>query len=786
VEVINFARAVILWVSFLTIGWGSSGFCRTEAVWTKLPFNNNYLTSLEISPYGLLAGEFDTRIWLNPPPLNDVYLSRNLGSIWTPLGLTARGIKDLKYYRGAIYAATYYVKNNQLGLFVTKDLGKTWTNIGPKISPTQVDRDATAIYFGGETNGFWVSWDDGVTWTQKLGDGWYGPNVKAIKSSEELVFVAAIDKVYKSSNHGVTLTEIPYLLNKGIGYFAINGDIVFAASTGGNGIYRSLDKGVTWTKLNGFGNFGVSGFLYYKGSLFAGKNNSLPNMFSVFQSTDQGETWADTGFNLHQSYRTIELVPAFSFPTKLFAISLGNGVYTYDLPAKVFPKLQFLDIPWNYRKQTELIDRITAYFDHEYPLLGYGYKKESSANANSTVNFLGTEGSEPTVYYSSHNGTDYALAYGTLILAPADGEASYYYCSACGNTIRINHGNGYESIYMHLQKVGLVTQSSPVGVVKGTQIGKVGMTGNTTGPHLHFQVQKIGKFPDFVVDPYGWQDTDTYDPWQIFSWNDLLGLHQGSESKYLWNTVPAKASGFADQTKIITLGNKTVTINTSSQNPVTVTLQDFIRPDLSKNKTLIYVDDSSFIISAYNFLGEKETDFTLPVTVTIDFSRSSLENIDVESIGLYSQHTGTGVWEPVPTIVDITTKTAISQINHFSRYVLLGEKIASSVPVTEIIISGTQIGDWYTSPVVIKLTINNSSDFENNMLTTFYTLNGETDWKEYVEPVLLDKTGATTINFRTTDAFGNLEETQTRLMLVNTLGKGVKRVIVKDSSFTTQ
>ena len=61
------------------------------------------------------------------------------------------------------------------------------------------------------------------------------------------------------------------------------------------------------------------------------------------------------------------------------------------------------------------------------------------------------------MYYSSHDGYDYSLKYGTNILAPADGFAEYHYCNPCGNSIKINHLNGYQTTYMHLQKEGLIT-----------------------------------------------------------------------------------------------------------------------------------------------------------------------------------------------------------------------------------------------------------------------------------------------------------------------------------------
>ncbi|MBR2540025.1 MAG: peptidoglycan DD-metalloendopeptidase family protein [Mogibacterium sp.] len=92
-----------------------------------------------------------------------------------------------------------------------------------------------------------------------------------------------------------------------------------------------------------------------------------------------------------------------------------------------------------------------------------------------------------------HNGVDIVLSsgtYGSPVYAIADGmvtRASWY--GSYGNCVQVAHGNGYSSLYGHLK--GFNCKSGQF-VTKGTVIGYIGSTGNSTGPHLHFTVFNNG------------------------------------------------------------------------------------------------------------------------------------------------------------------------------------------------------------------------------------------------------------------------------------------------------
>lgn len=92
-------------------------------------------------------------------------------------------------------------------------------------------------------------------------------------------------------------------------------------------------------------------------------------------------------------------------------------------------------------------------------------------------------------YCDEHTGIDIASKNGTPIKAAADGVVIKAERNAAGNGIYciVDHGNGYATLYSHCSDL-LVAEGDKVE--KGQEIALVGSTGNSTGPHLHFELQK--------------------------------------------------------------------------------------------------------------------------------------------------------------------------------------------------------------------------------------------------------------------------------------------------------
>ncbi|NCO69089.1 MAG: M23 family metallopeptidase [Acidobacteria bacterium] len=102
-----------------------------------------------------------------------------------------------------------------------------------------------------------------------------------------------------------------------------------------------------------------------------------------------------------------------------------------------------------------------------------------------------------------HDGLDISAALGTEVRVPADGvvifadrETGY------GKLVKVNHGYGFTTLYAHLERF-LVKEGQKV--TRGQVVGRVGLTGRTTGAHLHYEVWKDGEKQNplnFILDAF--------------------------------------------------------------------------------------------------------------------------------------------------------------------------------------------------------------------------------------------------------------------------------------------
>ncbi len=117
--------------------------------------------------------------------------------------------------------------------------------------------------------------------------------------------------------------------------------------------------------------------------------------------------------------------------------------------------------------------------------MGYPHKGRISSNYGHRENPFTGESIE------KHKGLDIKGNYGELIKTTANGNVKFAARrGGYGNCVIIDHGNGFETYYGHLSKI---TVKKGQKVTAGQIIGKIGSTGRSTGPHLHYEIHRNGK-----------------------------------------------------------------------------------------------------------------------------------------------------------------------------------------------------------------------------------------------------------------------------------------------------
>jgi murein DD-endopeptidase MepM/ murein hydrolase activator NlpD len=171
---------------------------------------------------------------------------------------------------------------------------------------------------------------------------------------------------------------------------------------------------------------------------------------------------------------------------KLIGVSrLGSQEYV-ELKINVTGKSEtFYFFPGADFSQSERAFFLNAGF-FRFPLRAYRLTSSYGVRANPVTGNI-----------SVHRGLDLAAPEGTEVFSAADGtvietgEDAVY-----GKYVMISHRDRWTSLYGHLQRIETILQAQ---VRSGTLIGRVGSTGQSTGPHLHFELRQDGR----AVDPLG-------------------------------------------------------------------------------------------------------------------------------------------------------------------------------------------------------------------------------------------------------------------------------------------
>ncbi|MBI2442627.1 MAG: M23 family metallopeptidase, partial [Candidatus Levybacteria bacterium] len=444
----------------------------------------------------------------------------------------------------------------------------------------------------------------------------------------------------------------------------------------------------------------------------------------------------------------------------------------------------FLDLPWKYQEKGLSFDiaatAMTSYFDHEYPFLSTSLVEPPEASGN-IIDFRGPPRSGRS--YSLHDGYDWGRVAQAKnnepVVAAATGSAQYVNtCGACGNAIHIDHGNGFQTRYYHLQKGGLITDVPGVSVPveQGHQIGKVGFTGNVfpageNGAHIHFMLvydkNADGNFedniPDGLIDPFGWQSKDP-DPWENYTFSYGGVDRTGMKSHYLWTTpLAGVTTAVPSNGKNTPVGSYEVITTASTNNNTEFELKAFLTPIIPPSIDL-GVLGPGIVIDAFDILGNVITTFAGTYTLTVDFAEIDLSRYDPDTISLYSSSDGDNWIKEELTSIDLANKTATAELNHLTHFALMANRIDTTAPVTNVIFDGLMLSeDVFGNYVTVSLEASDGAGLGVDYIA--YRFEGE-DWQAYTEPISVASEGAHTIDFYAADKDENIEEVKSKVFTI--------------------
>lgn len=162
-----------------------------------------------------------------------------------------------------------------------------------------------------------------------------------------------------------------------------------------------------------------------------------------------------------------------------------------------------------WKDMTSVEDAVAKLYVEPKSVVVASNKRSSTGSVNTATNISGTKvslgislvkpvsgtissrfGARSRVRSSAHTGLDIATSTGTPVVAAASGTVTFSgWKGSYGYLMVITHSNGVQTYYGHCSKL---YYSAGQTVSKGQKIAAVGNTGNSTGPHLHFEIRVNG------------------------------------------------------------------------------------------------------------------------------------------------------------------------------------------------------------------------------------------------------------------------------------------------------
>lgn len=204
--------------------------------------------------------------------------------------------------------------------------------------------------------------------------------------------------------------------------------------------------------------------------LSVGQVLNIPPVSGVLHKVQKGETVR----SIAEKYKSKKF-DANALVQKIVNLEFNQERHDFKNPDYVLTVDQYLMVP----------DGVKPY----QPRIVYTYSGPIPATAARGTGTFGwpVKGYITQPFWSRHPGIDIGAPKGTPVVASDSGYViqAGWNNAGYGFMILINHGNGYVTRYAHLSALNVEVGES---VKKGQLIGRVGSTGNSTGPHLHFEI----------------------------------------------------------------------------------------------------------------------------------------------------------------------------------------------------------------------------------------------------------------------------------------------------------
>lgn len=207
---------------------------------------------------------------------------------------------------------------------------------------------------------------------------------------------------------------------------------------------------------------------------------------AVFMNTGEGKWVAYVGVADSREAGEYNIKMTFGDTEKVIPVSVTTGSFNrQDLTINTSsPAISEANSPAAYAQYRESIPPFYETTDENLYWDG-NFIQPVEGRLTSEYGLLRYTNGNPTP--RRHAGIDLATPEGTPIVAPANGKVVFSKrLLNTGNTIVIEHGGGLKTYYFHLVELGVEVGQL---VTQGENIGKVGTTGYSTGPHLHFEIR---------------------------------------------------------------------------------------------------------------------------------------------------------------------------------------------------------------------------------------------------------------------------------------------------------